>query len=90
MSINKEKLEKLLIANWTKFLDSRQLLSLATQYAKPIDSSKKPESLTISRFELTDKGFIIWLDFTINNKNVTSEILLFHSGEVLHLRTLET
>jgi len=92
MKIETEKLEKLLIANWTQFIDARQLFSFVEENIKTSmkESMCKVNSLTITRFELSNNGFIIWLDFKANSKSIlgTIEALLSHSGEIYHIRTV--
>ena len=86
MLINTENLEKLLVINWTKFLDYRGLLSFI-QLNNNINEFKM-QQLSLSRFEFTDDGFIIWADYTIDNKQFTTELLLKDSS-ITHIQTVE-
>lgn len=89
--LNKQKLEAILIANWTEFLNIRNLLGFAEKVASSLSIHPgKPEKLTISRFELTPKGFLIWIEFKIRNIEITSEILLDSFGELHPVNTLIT
>jgi hypothetical protein len=65
--------EKLLIANWTQFLDSSKLLAFVLVKIQEnannftlIESETKPFKgvrISISRFQPANSGFIIWVDF---------------------------
>jgi len=80
------KLEALLIAQWTEFLDARLLLKqLGDHLGEAI------RNLTISRFEMTDKGFLLWFETTAahSKKRTTVEALLTTSKLEI-LRTEET
>lgn len=68
-----DKLEKLLVANWTHFLDSSRLMAYVLQKiqenASSLDiiSSEKIKNkgikITLSRCMLTPHGFLIWVEF---------------------------
>lgn len=89
--LNKQKLEATLIANWTEFINIRNLLNFAEAAASTLNIHPgKPEKLTISRFELTAKGFLIWIDFKIRNIEITSEVILDSFGELHPVKTLIT
>ena len=62
MFLDTEKLEKLLVANWTEVLDYRQLLFFANNQISIKDDFIK--HLSVSRFEPVYDGFILWLEFT--------------------------
>lgn len=90
--INKLKLEKLLLTNWTDFLNGKALMSLAEEIAinqLDVPPPCKVHTLTLSRFELVDNGFVIWVDFTANNGKVkiTSELNLSNS-EIKHIHSI--
>jgi len=68
--INKEKLENLLVAHWTEFINIQELLKYLGH------PNKKVQKLTISRFERTNTGFIVWLEFLLDGIETTREILL--------------
>lgn len=92
-----DKLEELLIANWTHFLDSSRLLAFVLQTVQAninrlaiISSSEiKPKgvSVTLSRCHWTPQGFILWAEFHVPvsaNKMAegTMELLLSDTGSI--------
>ena len=98
-----EKLEELLVANWTHFLDSSRLLAFVLKTVTAnvnrlaiISSSEiKPKgvSVTLSRCQWTPQGFILWAEFHVPlaaNKMAegTMELLLSSTGSITHLNTL--
>jgi hypothetical protein len=83
MILDAQKLETLLLANWTEFLDTRQVLKLLGEH-----TGKQIQNLTISRFELVDQGFLLWFETTANKERMTVEALLTVSG-IRILRTDE-
>jgi hypothetical protein len=57
------KLEKLLIREWTEFLDSRKLLRFIKRTIEETGQiADDPLGFSITRFELTNDGFIIWIE----------------------------
>lgn len=80
--IKVDQLENLLLKNWANFLDSRELINFTLKCVRDnINSLKKiqeeslPErgvQITLSKFELTPNGFLLWIDFTVPNKNSLS------------------
>lgn len=87
MLINIEKLESVLVKNWTEFIDARQLL----KYVSGL-SNRPVRNLTISRFEPQNNGFLVWLDYKILDServvNITQEIFLGLNGDVITLQHL--
>lgn len=79
--LNKKKLEQLLLANWTEILDKQQLDNFI---AKQISETYKLHKITLSRFEIVEDGFILWLEYSLllSNKTlqITSEIHLSNTG----------
>ncbi len=65
--LNKEKLEKLLLTQWTEFLDYQKIRSFSESATK-----QKIQKLSISRFELTEKGFLLWIEAN----NHTLEVII--------------
>lgn len=68
----KEKLEKILITNWTQLVELPDIISLIKDFAnKNIENFKKTNNLTkksqfsASRFELNDDKFTIWIEFNM-------------------------
>lgn len=95
--INKEKLEELLVRNWTKFLDTKKIMvrtlqdvNTSTDKFNYCENEKQITNTTtqisISRFYLAESGFTIWIEFIIpNNKYIsvgTIEYILYHNGSI--------
>lgn len=91
-----DKLEKILVANWTHFLDSSKLMAYVLQKIQENASSldiispekikNKGVKMTLSRFNLTPHGFIIWVEFNAplapsNYVEGTMELLLDLQGQ---------
>lgn len=90
--LNTEKLEKLLIKNWTEFIDIRLMLDYSKQLATDLGfTSPHVNRVTVTRFEFVENGFLVWLEYSIQtgNKNVNacSELLLTHKG-FEHLKSI--
>jgi hypothetical protein len=98
-----DKLEEILVANWTHFLDSSRLLAFVLQNLKAninnlavISSGKiktKGVSITLSRCYWTPKGFILWIEFHVpleikKTSEGTMELLLSNNGNITHINTL--
>jgi len=86
------KLEKLLLTNWTSFLDRKALISFAEEIAinqLNVLPPCKVHTLTLSRFELIENGFVVWIDFIANNNQIkiTSELNLSNSG-IKHIKSI--
>lgn len=96
--INKEKLEELLVRNWTKFLDTKKIMvktlqdvNISTDKFNYCKDEKQPANNTttqigLSRFCLTESGFIIWIEFVVPNYNYISvgtiEYIIYHNGSI--------
>lgn len=102
-AFKENKLEEILVANWTHFLDSSRLLAFVLQTVKAninslviISSSEiKPKgiSITLSRCYWTKTGFTLWVEFHIpitKNKMAegTMELHLFYNGNITHIGTI--
>lgn len=71
---SENKLEELLVANWSHFLDSRELLAHAKRAVQDhagdlaiINGASAPNrqtKLTISRFCMSWPGFVVWVDIS--------------------------
>ena len=98
-----DKLEKLLLANWAQFLNSSKLLGYILNIVQEnIDrfavipmNKVNPQgmSVTLSRCEWTQHGFIIWAEFsvTLSSDKVaegTTELCLKQDGNLSHLSTI--
>jgi hypothetical protein len=87
--IDKLKLEQILVTNWAKFIDPRQMLSMVSGFAsKAYCKETKVERISLTRFELTKDGFIVWADFQAGNKPGTTEFILSSNGSVRHIKTI--
>jgi len=96
MLVNIEKLEQILISKWAEFLDLRKIIqflqTLAAEHLR--EGELQVMKVTISRFELSENGFILWFDYEVNltnqkkKVNMTSEVRLLNNGSLLHLRTI--
>jgi hypothetical protein len=81
------KLEKLIIKNWTDFIDTRKLLNLLkTNYELDFNINPDIKSLTVSYCELRLQGICIWISYNIidsnQDVNITNEFLLKNDGTI--------
>lgn len=88
--IEKEKLETLLVKNWAEFLNYRELLNSIKEL---IPKKTKLHTISISRFEITSKGFIIWTQVSVIDSNhcvndILFEFLLLNNGDLLELNNI--
>jgi hypothetical protein len=71
--VNLIEFERLLLANWTKFINPQKLIAFVLSAVRDAelgtlktDSPKKPSlQITLSQFRPEAEGFLIWVDFTI-------------------------
>ncbi len=81
--LNKEKLEQLLLANWTDVLDKKQLFQFISNHSG-INDTYKIHKMTLSRFEIVEEGFILWLEYSLlltdKTLQITNEIHLSNTG----------
>lgn len=73
--LKEDKLEELLVANWTKFLDSGKIMGYVLQVVQAnlnnlavipsTDMRPKGVQITLSRFHWTMSGFLIWVEFNV-------------------------
>ena len=88
------KLEKLLIKDWIKFIDSRKLLNFIKNNIENNHDIINPkiQSLMVSNCELKPEGISLWIDYNIvnsnNNVNITNEVLLLPNGDIKILNTI--
>jgi hypothetical protein len=93
--LDTNKLETLLIKNWTELFDVRDMLkhvqNIIATYLPSNETNRQINHLSVSRFEPTPQGFILWLTYTIIEKKTKykaiSEILLNFNGEAQHIMT---
>lgn len=69
--ILKDKLEKLLLANWASFIDYRKLLHTISEH---IGTTVK--QIKLSRFEYEQAGFVVWAECQTPDKQLTIEMIL--------------
>lgn len=99
--LDKTKLEELLVAKWTQFIDSSKLMKFIADNAviqrhnfkNVSDVVKiKGNQILISRFDLTNQGFIIWVEFQIKMEDQiamgTTEVLINSAGILTHIQTI--
>lgn len=96
------KLEELLVANWTKFLDSKKIMAFVLQTVRDRSDSfveiknsgqKIPNiQVMLSRFQIVADGFIVWVEFKVpldkKFASGTTEFHLTNTGNITHLQTL--
>jgi hypothetical protein len=100
---NKQKFEELLVTKWTHFLDGSNLIKAINdlvlqnkhnfELIPNTSYKKKGTQIMISRFQNTEHGFIIWIDFLVplQNEQVaigTTEMFLLSNGILSHSKTL--
>ena len=100
---DKNKLEELLIANWTKFLDFSKFMAIVLEKVRdnenkfnkiPNKTQIKSQNFQImmSRFEIIENGFVLWVEFKVPINNGlaigTSEFHLNNNGNLTHKETL--
>jgi hypothetical protein len=98
-----DNFEKLLVANWTRFLDSSKLLAYVLRNVQENANSlaiingqntkAKGVKATISRFYLDIDRFTIWLEFTVplginRTAEGTMELALDFRGNLTHINTV--
>lgn len=100
--LKEDKLEELLVANWTKFLDSSKVMAFCLRTVRdriktlaPVPATElrqRGTQITLSRFQIVADGFIMWVEFTvpIDDKTAvgTTELFLTNTGEISHIHTL--
>jgi len=102
-ALKADKLEEILVANWTQFIDSSKLLGFVVKTVQSnierlaiISSAQiKPRgiSATVSRCHWNAKGFLIWVEFhvpTSTNKIAegTMELNLSNDGSIYLINIL--
>jgi hypothetical protein len=70
--LDMEKLESVLVANWSQFMDSREAMNYVRQIIEDhanrlgiingSDFKNKGTRLTISRFMPMESGYLVWFD----------------------------
>jgi hypothetical protein len=89
---NINKIENLLIKNWTDYIEVRKLIELLTENAKNQYVNPKINSIKVSNCSLTARSFSLWIDYNIitynSNVNVTSEIFLMPDETIVLNKTI--
>lgn len=98
-----DKLEELLVANWTHFIDSSKLMAYVLQKVQEntnnlaiisaTNINPKGVKITLSRCYLKPQGFILWVEFSTplskdRMAEGTMELLLSHTGNLSYITTL--
>lgn len=98
-----DKLEELLVANWTKFLDSQKVMAFVLRQVRDRSESfacipsaefrNNGVRVMLSRFQIVPNGFIVWAEFTVpieaNCVAIgTTELHLTNTGDISHIQTL--
>jgi hypothetical protein len=100
--IKEEQLEELLLVNWTKFLDTAQIMAFVLSNVRSSINSfthleqtqfaKKAVQVTLSRFQPVKNGFILWAEFNIPiNEQIaigTTELHLTNTGTLSHIQSI--
>jgi hypothetical protein len=93
--LNKQKIEDFLVLNWNKLLPIQDLKSyiiktISEQEDKIIESSEPTQEknlISVSRFEILYKKFLIWIEFNMPYKNSiisgTIEVAFNHEGDII-------
>ena len=77
--INTQKLEEIILQHWTEVIDKRTLLKSAKELGVAhlnLSPDTSINQISVSRFEFTQKGFLMWIEFKVNKNNYTIEALL--------------
>lgn len=88
-----DKLEKFLIKHWTEFIEFKEIIKIASSTVEQQLGFKPPniQNLKVTRFEVVNSNFVIWLDYIVNYKetpvNITLEILIGLNGEIEKIET---
>lgn len=90
--LNKKKLEQILTARWVEFLSVPILLTQTQKLL--VDHLSIPPNcfvsqIKLSRFEITDKGFALWLEAIVvhtgQSVNATLELFLSTDGNISYI-----
>lgn len=98
--IRKDKLEELLLSQWSSFIDFKKLLAYVLSTVRDIQfpTTKTEEiknrgtQIKLSRFEPDGDRFTVWVEFTVAREPGvvvgTSELSLTLDGTADHVQTL--
>lgn len=83
---DREKMEELLVANWSQFVSYRELLALTLEAAKIKKEEIKGSRISLSRFSPENQGFVVWVEFSFQLQpsvvEGTLEFLIAHDGRI--------
>lgn len=82
MKINKEQLERLLIAHWTEFINPREIINIITTQTKLV-KKELIQNIKITRFEFYNNCFTIWIELSYNSENVLLEFQNNHLNDLI-------
>lgn len=88
------KLEKLLIKQWIEFIDLKKVMEIAHSTVERQLGFKPPniQNLKATRFEANAFGFVIWIEYRVNNNsdivNITIELVTDFLGNIKSLKTI--
>lgn len=83
--LDKEKLESLLVANWTAFLNIREMLKLVKHKTGLVVTK-----LTLSRCQFITEGLLLWIEFETLNHSAILEAILKPDGQLYFLDDVES
>lgn len=89
----KNKINKLLLKNWTAFLDHKAIRSycqtIIEQMSFPKVHANPPRpQMTISNIEISEKGLYLWVEICNKNLYTTSELNISFEGVIDHIKTI--
>jgi hypothetical protein len=101
-ALKADKLEELLLASWTQFLDSSKVLAFVQECVRIAENNfavvedmqipRKGKQITLSRFQIVPQGFILWAEFSVPTDEKiamgTVEFLMNNRGYLSHIQTL--
>jgi hypothetical protein len=85
---NPSNLENLLIKKWTEFVDLKKVINIASSTVEQQFGYSPPniQNLKVTRFDIVNYNFVIWIECIIKNKtndvNITIEIITNLNGEI--------
>lgn len=85
MKINKEQLEKLLIAHWTEFLNPREIITMIVTQTKLV-RKELIQNIKITRFEFFNNYFTIWVEFSYDSENILLEFKNNHLNDLILMK----
>jgi hypothetical protein len=87
-----KKLENFLIKKWIEFIDFKKVIKIASSTAEQQLGYSPPniQNLKVTRFELVNFNYVIWIDYIVNDKqnlvNITLEIICDLEGEIKQMQ----